>query len=113
MRTVPAGCVPLLILGLLVLVPFFLANAFLTALAKLGLGPVSSVVVAISIFIGDAFNVPVARIEQPEIVEYQSGRFLGLDRVLDPPVQRQTYTVIAVNVGGCLVPTALVGYPTV
>ena len=110
MRTLPSGCLSLLVLGLLLLVPFFLANAFLAALAKLGLGPISSFLVALSIFLGGAVNIPVARIEQTEIVEYQPVQLLGLDRLLAQPVQRRSFTVIAVNVGGCLVPTILAGY---
>ena len=110
MRTAPSGCLSLLVLGLLLLFPFFLANAFVTALAKLGLGPTSSVLVALGIFLGGAFNVPVARIQQTELVEYRPTKLLGLGRLLARPVQRQTYTIIAVNVGGCLIPTALAGY---
>ena len=52
MRTAPSGCLSLLFLGLLLLFPFFLANVFLTTLAKLGLGPTSSVLVALGIFLG-------------------------------------------------------------
>lgn len=110
MRTAPTGCLSLLALGLLLLFPFFLANVFLTALAKLGLGPTSSLVVALGIFLGGTVNIPVTRIEQTEVVEYQPVRLLGLDRLLARPVRRQSFTVIAVNLGGCLVPTALVGY---
>ena len=39
MRTAPTGCLSLLMFGLVLALPFLLANAFLTALTKLGLGP--------------------------------------------------------------------------
>lgn len=110
MRTVPPGCLSLLFLGLLLLLPFVLANVFLVALGKLGLGPTSSVLAALGIFLGSLVNLPVTRIEQTQTVEHRPLRLLGLNRVLSQPVQRQTFTVIAVNVGGCLVPTALAGY---
>jgi uncharacterized membrane protein len=110
MRSAPAGCLSLLFLGFVLLLPFFLANVFLTALAKLGLGPTSSLLVALGIFLGGAVNIPVAQIEQTELVEYQPTQLLGLGRLLSRPVKRQTYTTIAVNLGGCLVPTALAGY---
>ena len=110
MRTAPTGCLSLLFLGVLLLFPFFLANAFLTALAKLGLGPTSSLLVALGIFMGGVINIPVTRIEQTELVEYRPTQLLGLDRLLARPVQRQSFTIIAVNLGGCLVPTALTGY---
>lgn len=110
MRSVPPGCLALLILGLVLLLPFVLANALFTALAKLGLGPTSSLLAALGIFLGSTINVPVTRIEQTEMVEYLPNRLLGLHRLLSRPVQRRTYTIVAVNVGGCLLPTALAGY---
>ncbi len=39
MRTAPTGCLSLLMFGLVLALPFVLANAVLTALTKLGLGP--------------------------------------------------------------------------
>ncbi|WP_263835754.1 DUF1614 domain-containing protein [Salinibacter sp.] len=110
MRTAPTGCLSLLMFGLVLALPFVLANAVLTALTKLGLSPLSALGVALGIFVGGAVNVPVARIEQVERVEYQPTRLLGLHRLLGRPVRHRAYTVIAVNVGGCLVPTALAGY---
>lgn len=110
MRTAPPGCLSLLVLVLLLLFPFFLANAFLTALAKLGLGPTSSLLAALGIFVGSTINIPVTRIEQSHTVEWRPTRIFGLNRLIERPVQRQTFTTIAVNVGGCLVPTILAGY---
>ena len=110
MRSAPPGCLSLLFLGLLLLLPFVLANALLTALGKLGLGPTSSLLAALGIFLGSIVNIPVARIEHERPVDYLPNRLLGLHRLFSQPVQRRTYTVIAVNVGGCLVPTALAGY---
>ncbi len=96
--------------GLVLAPPSLLGNAVVTALTKLGLGARSALGVALGIFVGGAVNVSVARIEQAELVEYQPTRLLGLHRLLGRPVRRRAYTVIAVNVGGCLVPTALAGY---
>ncbi len=110
MRSVPPGCFALLFLGVLLLLPFLLANAMLAALGKLGLGPTSSILIAGGIFLGGAMNVPVGRVEHERTVEYLPNRLLGLHRLFSRPVQQRTYTVIAVNVGGCLVPTALAGY---
>jgi uncharacterized membrane protein len=110
MRTAPPGCLALIVLGAILLLPFVLANALLVALGKLGLGPTSSLLAALGIFLGSAINVPVTRIERAELVEYVPNQLLGLHRLLSRPVQRRTYTVIAVNVGGCLLPTALAGY---
>lgn len=110
MRSTPPGCLSLLVLGLLLLLPFVLANAMLVALAKLGLGPTSSLLLALGIFLGSTINIPVTRVEHETMVEYVPNRLLGLHRLLSRPIQQRTYTVIAVNVGGCLIPTALAGY---
>lgn len=110
MRTAPPGCLSLLLLGLLLLLPFFLANVFLTALSKLGLGPTTSLLAALGIFLGSAVNVPVTRVEQTRTVEYVPTRLFGLGRLLGRPVQQQSFTVVAVNLGGCIVPTILAGY---
>lgn len=110
MRTAPPGCLSLLVLGVVLLLPLVLAEAFLTALTKLGLGTTSSLLVALGIFLGGAVNVPVTRIERSELVEHLPNPLLGLHRLLSRPIQRRTYTIVAVNVGGCLLPTALAGY---
>lgn len=110
MRSVPPGCLALIFLGVLLLLPFLLANAMLAALGKLGLGPVSSLLAALGIFLGGTLNVPVTRVEHQRTVEYLPNRLLGLHQLLSQAVQERTYTVIAVNVGGCLIPTALAGY---
>lgn len=110
MRSVPPGCLALVVLGFVLLLPFVLANAMLAALGKLGLGPTSSLIAALGIFLGSTINVPVTRIEREETVEYLPNRLLGLHRLFSRPIRRSTYTIIAVNVGGCLVPTAIAGY---
>lgn len=110
MRSAPPGCLSLAMLGVVLLLPFVLANALLAALGKLGLGPTSSLLAAMGIFLGSTFDVPVTQIERKEPVEYLPNRLLGLHRLLSRPLRRRSYTVIAVNVGGCLLPTALAGY---
>lgn len=110
MRSVPPGCLSLLVLGGVLLLPFVLANVVFAALGKLGLGPTSSLLAALGMFAGSLVNIPVARVEHERTVEYLPNRVLGLHRLLSRPAQRRSYTVIAVNVGGCLVPTALAGY---
>lgn len=110
MRSAPPGCLSLIFFGALLFLPFLLANALFAALAKLGLGPTSSLLAALGIFAGSILNIPVARVEHERPIDYLPNRLMGLHRLLSRPVQRRTYTVIAVNVGGCLVPAALAGY---
>lgn len=110
MRSAPPGCLALLVLAFVLLLPFFLANAFLAALGKLGLGPTSSFLAVLSIFLGSFINVPVTRLEHTKTVPHRPVQFLGVNRLLSRPVKQRAFTTVAVNVGGCLVPIALAGY---
>ena len=58
-------------------------------------------------------NIPVKRIQREETVEIPAIRLFGIGRLMPRRVRRQTMTVIAVNVGGCIVPTALAIYELV
>ena len=104
------GCLALAFFALVLLLPFFLANAMLTALARLGLSPETSLLAAVGIFMGGVLNIPVKKIPREEIVEVPAITLFGFGRLLPRTVRRKTHTVIAVNVGGCLVPLTLVAY---
>ncbi len=111
------GCLAIFIFfGLLILVPLFLTHAMLTALARLGLSPELAFLALIGIFLGGAINLPVKRIEREQELEYNPFRFFGLHRLLPgdwaSSFRRQvrSYTVIAVNVGGCLIPLTIAIY---
>lgn len=111
------GCLALIILfGLLFLVPLFLTHAMLTALAKLGLSPELAVFILIAIFMGGAINIPVKRIERKQELVYEPFRLFGLQRFLPEdwiyPSQRRnrSYMIIAVNLGGCLIPLSIAAY---
>jgi len=109
MRRAP-GCMALLFFAVVLLLPFFLANAMLTALGRLGLTPGLSVAAAVGIFLGGTVNIPVRKIPREEVVKLPPAALFGLGRVLPREVRRTTHTVIAVNLGGCLIPLALVVY---
>ena len=108
---VPPGCLSLaLFAGFLVLLPFFLANFVLAALSELGLSPEGALLAGAGIFLGGAVNVPIRRIAREETLEVPVPRLFGLGRVRPALVRRRAYTVLAVNVGGCLVPVGLAVY---
>lgn len=110
MRTAP-GCLALLFFfAVLLLFPFFLANAMLGALGRLGLTPGLSVAAAMGMFLGGTLNIPVRRIAREEVVELPAAVFFGVGRFIGRTVRRTSQIVIAVNVGGCLIPLALAAY---
>lgn len=110
----PAGCLGLALLAaFLVFLPLFLADAFMVALGKLGLGPHLSLAVAAGIFLGGMINIPLKKIPRDEVMMVPAVDLFGLGRFVPRLVRTRTHTVIAVNVGGCLVPLAVAVYELV
>lgn len=90
----------------LVLIPVFLLFVPAVAFAKLGLNPFLGYVYFLACLVGGSINIPVFRehIQEPAIPDDLSmfmGRFFGI-RI---PVLRQR--VIAINLGGAVLPTLL------
>lgn len=113
-RSVPPGCLSLaLFAGLLLLLPFFLANAMLTALSRLGLGPDTALLAAVGIFLGGSVNLPLKKIPRAEVVEVPRLGLFGLGRLSRRMMVRRSYTLLAVNLGGCVVPAGLAVYQLV
>lgn len=113
----PPGCIAIIILfGLLFIVPFFFTQAIFTALSKLGLSPGLALIALAGIFLGSAINIPVKRIKREEELSYNPFAIFGLQRILPndwTSVSHRVvskYMVIAVNVGGCLIPAAIALY---
>jgi uncharacterized membrane protein len=105
------GCLALLVLfGFLFLMPFFFAQVMVTALAKLGLSSSMALLALIGIFFGGAINIPLTRIEQQTELVYDAFPFYGLGRFTPWRRRVHTYTVIAVNLGGCLIPLGIAMY---
>lgn len=107
----PSGSLPLLLfLILLVLLPLVFGQVFTTALMKLRLEPFTAMLLIMGIIVGGGINIPlkhIARndtlIDDPLAILGLSGRWPRFQRV------RQE-TIIAVNIGGCLIPAGLAIY---
>jgi uncharacterized membrane protein len=92
-----------LFLGLFYLVAI---GAVTLAFAKIGIRPQYLLSLFFLILIGSAVNIPIKELENEE---------LSLDRVISfygfryrlPTVQRQTKTILAVNLGGAVIPTLI------
>jgi uncharacterized membrane protein len=102
----------LLFLVLLAMLPFVFGQVFTSALIKLKLEPSSALLVVIGIFLGSPINIPVKRISRTESVLADPLAVFGLSSWW-PMLQRERReTIIAVNIGGCLIPVALAVYET-
>jgi uncharacterized membrane protein len=109
-RPMPFGCLSLIIFAGVLLFPLFLANALLSALSKLGLSPGLALVVASGIFLGGLVNIPVYRIQREQAIEYMHMRMFGLHRIIPVQPRQWGYTVIAINLGGAVIPIAVAVY---
>ncbi|MBD3345864.1 MAG: DUF1614 domain-containing protein [Chitinivibrionales bacterium] len=107
----PFGLIPLLLfLFLLILFPLILADVMLSALARLGLDPGTSLLAALGILLGGMINIPVKRIRRENPVKHTPSGLYGIERMMPGLVKQSNYTTIAVNIGGCVVPSIIVIY---
>ena len=106
-----SGCLPLLVVFLfLILLPFFFANFLLAALSKLGLPPGVALLALLGMLFGGAINIPVKRIPRGEAFVVDPLAVFGFSRMLPGMLRTRSYTTIAINVGGCVVPCILALY---
>ncbi len=109
----PWGCFPLILfLLLLILLPVVFGHLFTAALVKLKLDPATAVLLVLAIMIGGAVNVPVKRIARTETLLADPFAVFGLPGWWPRLRRIRRETVIAVNVGGCVVPVGLAVYET-
>ena len=99
--------------GLVVLLAFVVAiieiGALTFAYARLGLDRRWAYILLLASVIGAWINIPIARFAGHIEVEDTVVNFFGV-RYRIPEVVRSGQTVLAVNVGGAVVPSALAGY---
>ncbi len=103
------GCITILLaLLLLLLMPLIFVDVMSSALERLHLPPAVAAFTVVSMLFGGLVNIPVYRISR---TEDQMMDWLGVYGLrgfapMLPRIRRET--VIAVNVGGCIIPLALV-----
>ncbi|MDH4193173.1 MAG: DUF1614 domain-containing protein [Nitrospirota bacterium] len=105
------GCLPIfLFLVLLFLLPLVFAQFMGLALVKLRLDPSVAMLVIVGIFLGSVVNIPITRmVRQDEVIAHPYPLFGFLD--IWPYLQRSPReTILAVNLGGCVIPTLVAVY---
>jgi len=92
-----------MLLGLGVVFMVLLYFQVLTAgFSRLGLSSSQVFLVIMGSFIGSGINIPVKKVESKQGKDVSFPSFLGIRYRV--PVRRQRQTLLAVNVGGCVVP---------
>lgn len=93
----------------IILLPFLLVGMIGEAFLRLGISPSTIFWLLILTLAGSLVNIPVYTLEGREIVTEQVISYFGM-RVRLPRLRTRQKTVLAVNVGGALIPMALSGY---
>ncbi len=116
-RVLPSlGCLSVAAAFLLMcLLPVFLVDAMSTSLARLHLPPPVALMAVLWIFLGSLINIPLYRIERSEDQIVDLGGVFGFwgsfghgPLRMTPWMRRiRQETVVAINVGGCLIPAAI------
>ena len=90
------------------LAAFLLLGVLTYALARLGIGPAMAALVLLACLLGSAVNIPVARFRDSVVQLEPYISVFGMRYFV--PVLRSRSTIVAVNLGGALVPAALSVY---
>jgi uncharacterized membrane protein len=96
-----------LLIGIfLVLVAWIEVQALRVAYMRIGLGPHAALLLLLASLGGSYLNIPVARLAGHQIVSGQEVLFFGMRHVI-PVVVEWLDTIVAVNVGGAVIPGLL------
>lgn len=116
MQSVPLHYFPLTLpyeLGLFLLLAMLVAliqlKILVYAYEKLGVHPRYVFLLLLTSLLGGVVNIPVAHLPEEKVVENRVVSFAGV-RYVVPLVQMWPGTIIAVNVGGAVIPTLLSMY---
>jgi len=81
-------------------------SAFRYAYLRIGLGRGMALLVLLASLVGSYFNIPVAQLSQRPIVSGHQVNYYGIHYVI-PVVHAWSGTIIAVNVGGAVIPVLM------
>jgi uncharacterized membrane protein len=97
---------------MLVLLPILFGELMAASLGKLHLSPGMALLLMVAIVIGGLVNIPVKRIahERAPGPDAPAHRLWSLGGFWPEMGRERRETVIAVNFGGCIVPTCLAAY---
>ena len=80
-------------------------NVIALAFAKIGIPPHHIFTALVAILVGSFINIPFKRIPQEFISGEKAVRFFGVHHAI--PIRQQKETVLAINVGGAIIPFLL------
>jgi uncharacterized membrane protein len=96
----------LLAVGLIILIQLRILRY---AYMRLGVGPGAAMLLLVASLIGSYFNIPIAVLPGPPVMSGRVVEFYGVQYVV-PVVVSWPGTVLAVNIGGAVIPTVMSAY---
>jgi uncharacterized membrane protein len=90
-----------------VLSPLLFGRLMLASLDKLHLSPGIALTLVIAMFVGGLINIPITRIHRSKNIPTNPLAVYGLAEFWPQMERHGPETIIAVNVGGCLIPVGL------
>ena len=90
----------------LVLLLFIQLGVLRYAYMRLGVSSAGALMLLAGSLIGSFFNIPVAELPAEQVMSGQEIQFFGMHYIV-PVVVQSPSTIIAVNVGGALIPTVM------
>lgn len=109
----PAFAALLLFFALVLLSPLLFGNLMLASLGKLHLSPSTALALVFAMFIGGLINIPITKLRRSKDVSSNPLAIYGLSEFWPEMARTAPETIIAVNVGGCLIPVGLSLYEIV
>jgi uncharacterized membrane protein len=100
------GFFSLLVAAFIILLVLIQLRLLRYAYLSLGVSPGAAMLLLLGSLIGSYFNIPIAELPAEHVMSNQVIDFFGMQYAV-PVVQRWPGTVIAVNVGGAVIPTAM------
>lgn len=95
---------------LLFLLPLLFGQLMASSLVKLHLSPGAAVLLTFAIIAGGLVNIPVKRVPRDDTMAADPFAIFGVYGGIRQLRRGQRETIIAVNLGGCVIPTALALY---
>src|ERR1700730_7949067 len=95
---------------LLLLLPMLFGELMATSLVKLHLSPAAALLLMVVIIVGRLVTIPLKRIPRERVVLAHPLAVFGLGGRWPGMRRERRETIIAVNFGGCVIPTGLALY---
>ncbi len=104
------GVALLLVVFLFLLLPWLFLDIILIALGKLSIAPQLAPLIVLVMFVGSLINIPVLREPVPAQLRHHPLSIWGLERYWPGMYKEVRERIIAINLGGFVVPILLVVY---